>query len=83
MSGDYPGVAPVKLTQEPLGTQGELTAGPNDLDPSIPEERDELVSRGFMSDDPPEETAERGFGPVGDPEPLFETDTEPELPPLL
>lgn len=83
MHGNYPGIAPVKLTRDPLGTQGELTPGPDELDPSVPEQRAELVDRGFMPDDSAEETAESGFGAVDEPDPLFETDIEPELPPLF
>jgi hypothetical protein len=49
MNGDWPGVAPIKLTKEPLGTEGELTPGPDELNPAIPEQRDELVRRGYLS----------------------------------
>lgn len=51
MPQDYPGIAPAPLTKEPLGTQGELTPGPDELDPSIPEHHDELVTRGYLDAD--------------------------------
>lgn len=51
MPGNYPGIAPAPLTKEPLGTQGEMTPGPDELDPSIPEQFDELVRRGYMDAD--------------------------------
>jgi len=86
---NYPGIAPAPLTKEPLGTQGELTPGPDELDPSVPEHYAELVERGYMDaeDHTVDELGEvRGFAgfddndqPVIDP---WDPDTRllPELP---
>jgi len=64
--GSLPGVTPVKLSREPLGTPGELTPGPDNLNPEIPEHRRELESRGYL-DSPNEEDVDEleDFG-IGD-----------------
>lgn len=49
MPDGYPGIAPAPLTKESLGTQGEMTPGPDNLDPSYPEDKRELVRRGYFT----------------------------------
>jgi hypothetical protein len=46
--GSTPGTRGPKLTRDPLGTEGELTAGPDELRPSVPQERRELEDMGFL-----------------------------------
>lgn len=41
------GTCEVDLTETPVGRRGELTAGPDGLDPDVPDEREELQERGF------------------------------------
>jgi len=69
--GATPGTRGPKLTRDPLGTEGELTAGPDELRPSVPAERRELEDMGYLPradqrerDDPL--TPLTGFAP-GDP----------------
>lgn len=95
MPGNFPGIAPAPLTTEPLGTQGELTAGPDELDPSNPDDERELIERGYL--EPVEESVEtvEGFdsfaeapAPDFDPfrsdiDPEFRGSDAPELPPLF
>jgi len=45
--GAWPGVRSPNLTREPLGTGGELTIGPDDLDPDRPRDREKLEEMGF------------------------------------
>lgn len=46
--GSMPGVPHVPLTREPIGTSGELSPGPDDLRPEIPQEREELERMGYV-----------------------------------
>ena len=46
-----PGITPVKLTKEPLGTEGEMTPGPDDWNPFDDEQdRKEIEAMGFDPD---------------------------------
>lgn len=47
--GATPGVCTPPLTKEPLGTSGELSAGPDHLRPEVPEERAELERMGYLA----------------------------------
>jgi len=61
-----PGVKPIRMSNEPLGTRGELTVGPDNLDPEIPEQRKELEERGYLNpevEDDPEDLPGVGVEP--------------------
>jgi len=45
--GAWPGVRSPNLSRDPLGTAGELTIGPDELDPDKPRDREELQRQGF------------------------------------
>jgi hypothetical protein len=72
MHGFTPGIAPAPLTKEPLGTEGEMTPGPDSLNPNIPEDKDELVNRGYFEADEQLNADVADFGTVPSPEPFFE-----------
>lgn len=46
--GATPGIPTPPLTREPMGTSGELSAGPDHLRPEVPEERAELERMGYL-----------------------------------
>ena len=43
----WPGVRSPNLSRDPLGTAGELTPGPDDLDPDKRRDREQLEAMGF------------------------------------
>lgn len=45
--GAWPGVRSPNLSKDPLGLAGELTVGPDDLDPDNPRDREELKAMGY------------------------------------
>jgi hypothetical protein len=78
--GATPGVTPPPLTRHPLGTRGELTPGPDDLDPDVPEERRELERLGYNVE-PVDELADLGVmnDAFDDPEPARLFDAPPAV----
>jgi len=53
-----PGIAPVRLSPEPLGTEGEMTPGPDSLSPAVPDERAALGDQGYLDDDTQDDFSE-------------------------
>lgn len=80
------------LTPEPLGTQGQVTPGPDHLDPERPQDRRELIEMGYLDPAPVRggTPRQRAADPLSvDRErptpPITETvdDPAPTLPPLF
>ncbi|WP_136689983.1 hypothetical protein [Halorhabdus amylolytica] len=87
--GAWPGVRGPNLSKEPLGTAGELTPGPDHLDPDKPRDREELQRLGFEIVDYDESDSDRLEGvddwPLGNNalDPFFgESDSDRENRPL-
>lgn len=70
--GATPGVSMCPLTAEPLGTSGEMSAGPDHLRPEVPEERAELERMGYL----PERKEPETLGGMG----IMDDTILPELP---
>ena len=69
--GATPGVLGPKLSPEPLGDSGFLSPGPDDLRPEIPEERAELVRRGYLRGESEEDKKPTDDTVSNDMPPLF------------
>lgn len=67
----YAGMAPIRLTPDPLGDEGQMSDGPDHLNPAVPEQREELIERGYLGADPDPEIVGDEIGD-DDSDPLFD-----------
>lgn len=69
------GISPVKMSREPLATEGEATPGPDDYNPFEERETQELMREQPRNDGE--------LFPTVPAEPVIESDVDPEFPPLF